>query len=60
MVMESLFQLKGGMYALWDSMRYNYSTLPQLVDLTKYQYCMYTKKFMIEIFACILYVAIKN
>ena len=28
MVMESLFQLKGGMYSLWDSMRYDYFTLP--------------------------------
>ena len=28
MVVDSLFQLEGGMYALWDSMRYDYCTLP--------------------------------
>jgi len=28
MVMESVFQLEGGMYALWDCVRYDYCTLP--------------------------------
>ena len=28
MVMEFLFQLEGGIYALWDCMRYDYCTLP--------------------------------
>ena len=36
MVMAFLFQLEGGMYALWDCMRYDYCTLPSLVDLPKY------------------------
>ena len=36
MVMEPIFQLEGGMYALWDCMWYDYCTLPYLVDLTTY------------------------